>query len=607
MMLFGMAGSAQNAGTFSIPATTSGGDNPYFDPTTGITRCTINWIGNIPSSSGSLFYVQVFISGTAVCLNNEAGANPTVIHPGFTAVDYPRATFTDNEIELKRVGSITLPDPKPYADPPNTPFMVLQFRAQPGSSSNISISGYANFGNNIGVASADITPPGFSIVGSIFKPTLPAFSECNGFGLGTAIPNVTVTKTATTGGAGVCFPGIVTEQDFILAGFYQFDNNLYFTPYRVRPSKTNVTEICCEINSLDVALFNNNWIIFPDLMTNQQALAADFNGNGIVTFNDKIQIYRCSNGLPVQSEYFELGWTPWRFAPFWTFPPEAPVTVAISLIPDFIDIVPSGPISPNNSFWGVKRGDLNNSCADCGSSVVSDVPIDRSSKGAKISKIKLNINDLALTKGQETLIPIMTEACRNVSDILLELMFDRSLFEVKSIEEGFLPEEFPVSGIFEDQNATAVRFGWLSTDFSGINIPENAVLFYVRVQAKKDISSLKNAIWQLADTDRNMILSQVNGKFELGINQADLSIFSAELRGANPTSESTQLFVTLPKASSVQITTIGSTGHIFSSMKVELPLGTSEVAVANLPILPGIYTLLVQCQFGHESLRLIKI
>ena len=104
-----------------------------------------------------------------------------------------------------------------------------------------------------------------------------------------------------------------------------------------------------------------------------------------------------------------------------------------------------------------------------------------------------------------------------------------------------------------------------------------------------------------------MILSQVNGKFELGINQAEMSVFSTELRGANPTSETTKLFVTLPKASSVQITTIGSTGHIFSSMKVELPLGTSEVAVANLPILPGIYTLLVQCPFGQEFLRLIKI
>ncbi len=104
-----------------------------------------------------------------------------------------------------------------------------------------------------------------------------------------------------------------------------------------------------------------------------------------------------------------------------------------------------------------------------------------------------------------------------------------------------------------------------------------------------------------------MLLSQVNGKFELGINQADMSVFSAELRGANPASESTQMFITLPKASIVQITTIGSTGYVFSSMKVELPLGTSEVVISNLPILPGIYTLLVQCPFGQESLRLIKI
>jgi hypothetical protein len=479
IILFGMAGNAQNAGAFSIPATTSGGNNPYYDPSTGITRCTIDWIGNIPSSV-NLMYVEASISGTSICLNNEGAANPTVIHPGFSAANFQR-NFTDLSLIITRFGSIAMPFPRPYADPPNTPFLVLQFRTQPGIPYVININGWLNnIGNVISSASATGTPSGFSIIGNIFKPTAPAYSECtNGFALGTAIPNVTMTKTATTGGPGVCFPGAATEQDFILAGFYQFDNNLYFTPYRVRPSKSNVTEICCGINTQDVALFLAQWVIEPELMTNQEALTADFTGDGYVSVIDKAQIIRCANGLPILPEYFVQGWTPWRFAPFATHHPEALISMTpLTSIPDFIDVLPSGPISPNNSFWGVKRGDLDNSCADCGSSIVSDVPLDRGSGLEDVkTKIKLDVADLSLSEGQETLIPVVTEACRNVSDIILELMFDRSLFEVKSIEAGFLPDEFPLSGIVEVENATAVRFSWFSTEISGINIPDNAVLF----------------------------------------------------------------------------------------------------------------------------------
>jgi hypothetical protein len=121
---------------------------------------------------------------------------------------------------------------------------------------------------------------------------------------------------------------------------------------------------------------------------------------------------------------------------------------------------------------------------------------------------------------------------------------------------------------------------------------------------------LKNAIWQLAGTDRNMLLRQTDRqklKFELNTIQAEKPVFAAELRGANPSSEATMLLVTLPKASDVQIMLIGSTGKVFSSMKVELPTGTSQVGINNISILPGMYTLLVNCPFGQESLRLIKL
>lgn len=610
VMLFAAEANAQNQGQFEIPSSTPAGVNPFFDPATGITRCTINWINNTTLFTVNRIYVDVSISGTSVCLNNNSAASPTIIHPGFTGTGFTN-TFTATGLTVTRPSTFSLPMPQPYAAP-NTPFIILQFRTQPGMPYSINISGYVNNVNTqIVPANTTGTPAGYSIVGTITKPILPGFSEClDGFALGNSIPNVTVNKTATV--APGCFPGVANESDLFPFGFYQYDNNLIYTTYRVRPSKDNSTDICCGIDGLDVKLWDVNWVLNPYLMTNQQALAADFNGDGAVSVADKALILACANGLPPNQETFIPGWVPWRFAPLATFPPDALISMLPSgSIPNYIDVISNGTFLGNASFWGVKRGDLDNDCEVCGSSIISGDGDDRSIAKKESSKlIAAQIDDFSLLEGEELLIPVKTAAIRKTGDIMLELQFDPGSFEVLAIEEGFLKEEYPVSGIVRDHNKIAVRFAWLNTNPVGVDIPENSVLFYVRVRALKNVSSAKNVISHTIGADRNLIgtpSSLESSKFDFSVSSQLRPVFQAALGSENPTASGVKLLITLPEAGNVRISTIDGTGKVISSLAVDLPKGTSEQILPALPSTVGVYTMTLQSDFGQQALRLVKL
>jgi len=142
MLLQSVVGNAQNPGDFQILA-------PIYDPGTGITRCTIKWVNNtlVPQIRG--LYLETNFSGNQVCLNNSAAAVPSIIHPGFDVTPYNRS-FGNGQLIISRGGLsssplFSLPTPRPYIAPPNTSFLVLNFRALPFLTCTLSISGWVRY------------------------------------------------------------------------------------------------------------------------------------------------------------------------------------------------------------------------------------------------------------------------------------------------------------------------------------------------------------------------------------------------------------------------------------------------------------------------------
>jgi len=623
MMLFGMAGKAQGVGKFNVLT-------PVFDQSNGVTTCTINWEGstldgNIPNFAEKM-NITVSVSGVTVCLNDESVQNPTIFHPGFAALD--RLNNIPNQISLGYFSGppFILPNPKPYKAP-NAPFAVVRFRALPGETCTLNISGWVRSNgatSQIVAGSNSSIPEGIVLRGNIIKPAAFADFPCNGhFAVSTAIPNVTVSKVVTPAPTG-CFPGVPAESEFFPFGFYEFSQAsqtgtkaLYYTNYRITPSKTNATDPCCGIDQTDLDSFPYYYILGIAPITNAIFLAADFNGDGFVTSWDHVLMNWCivNSPLPQIEPLYGANWVPWRFAPYAIAPPGAFIlTPGIPNIPNFLDCfydpLNGGLNLTTTDFWGVKRGDLNGTCNDCGSSLAPGTNDNRSVPNeVEGEKIKLFLPDNSMTANQVAIIPISVESIERSSDILIELIANLQDFEVLSVENGDLSEEFAITVKSFEHNGTAIKFAWFNMELEGENISENSVLFYVKVRAKRDIQNIKGS-FHLQPLGLNLLLKRWgNGKsqFEIDDSKRQNNGFSAKLMGSNLLSKSATVLVKLPQPCTAKIVVVDGQGIQLSASSHDIPEGFSEIHIPNIPVQPGVFTIIVQTPFGQQPLRAVKL
>ena len=116
-------------------------------------------------------------------------------------------------------------------------------------------------------------------------------------------------------------------------------------------------------------------------------------------------------------------------------------------------------------FWGIKRGDVDGDCQDCGPFFA---PGDGGERAKPLTQ-KVFITDLNLVEGQEAYIPVRASALNQIRHFGIELLFDPKQLEVLSVENGYLGEEFVYSDFATDQNGTAVRFSWFTLEPKGVD------------------------------------------------------------------------------------------------------------------------------------------
>ncbi|MBV6440509.1 MAG: hypothetical protein DYG98_13845 [Haliscomenobacteraceae bacterium CHB4] len=581
--------------------------NPVNDPTTAITRCTINW-KNLFYSSLEAVDITISTTGLDDCINDDNAPNPTVIHAGFSAPNYT-IQFTNTTLKIKRDDPFSA-----FAVPssPYVPFVVLSFRALPSSQVTVTASGsiVTPTGDPLLIGSANINwtvSNGANFTGDLTKPDGLGCTDLGATGL--YIPGVTVTKTADVT-AGACFPGAAYESNLIPFGVYNFDNSPFNESYIISASKTG-TNMCCGVTSNDQAWMQEA-ILSPEGKLLWKIMAADFNGSGKFSTYDIVLVRKCILGQPID---MPVGWQPWHFTPWHNNPwpgddPMRPILApeveTLNDIPSDIKVVPYSPFwGPATSFWGVKRGDVDGDCQTCESNFTSDPAEER----AEVLVEKAFIADRQLEAGQVALIPVYTARdVRGVKLLGIEILFDNKMLDVLSVENGDLEEEEAMHHIVTDQNGMAVRYSWLSYEHA--DIQENTVLFYVKVRAKQALNSLKGLFWQELSNDVNALFMTEKKErmaFEVGLAPAQLDNFSVELVGANPVSSETQLDLVLPSAWAVNVSLIDSKGFVVRNFSQELPSGRSSILLTDLPQSPGVYTVLVQTSAGQRSLRFVKL
>lgn len=592
---------AQQPGSFEIP-NSPGNPNPYFDPTTGISRCTINWVGNELLVSVSSVYIKAAINVVGGrCLHNTADAVPSVVHSGFTAPGYT-VEFTNSYVEIRRaiVGGPTfnLPTPRPY-----TPLLILQYRVPAGVNYTIDVAGYVNIATNtISPALTSSSVPGYTISGSIIKPDFPDYQECtDGTALGSAIPHVNIEKTVI--GAPTCFPDPLFTEEYFSAGLYELTDNLLFATYRIAPSKSNETAVCCGVDLNDYSLFNNNWIIGLETPNNQQWLSADFDGNGALSGNDKFQIANC---ILENSISMSAAWLPWRFAPYLSHPPTDDY-VWTSSIPDYIDVTnTTGFASAGKSFWGVKRGDLNNDCQACGSTLIGPSD-DRSVNplGSAPNSLLL-INDLSLSSGQVSHLPVYANEDLSISEMMVEILVDKSALEVLSIEPGALDGAYLANRLTSVAEGHSVRVAWFDLDKT--TIEKQTPLFWIVVKARKELAGIQQHIFLPEHQKRNLLHRNSESeikRFTLGFSSQLPQGLLVQLVSGNPVDNNQiRLRIQTNRKDNCVIKIADSQNRVIHTQSVDLELGTQEIMLDHLNLPGGLLQLTVQ---GHDEFQTIKL
>jgi hypothetical protein len=607
LLLQSVVVNAQNPGDLQILA-------PIYDPSTGITRCTINWVNNVNIPQIRGLYLETNFIGNQICLNNSTASVPSVIHPGFNVSPYNRQ-FGNGQLIISRGGLpssplFSLPTPRPYAAPPNTSFLVLYFRALPSSVCTLTISGWVRFETgplayfNTQSLSYNLLA-GARIAGDFVKPDGAPCDLGSGIGQGLLIPGVSATKVATVA-LGACFPGVANETE-LFQGQYEFLKNPLYETYTITPSKIS-TDVCCGVtsNDLDWAIEN----IFNPNIPPWKAIAADINGNNFYSSFDIHLIRKCVLGLPFIPGDLAPDWKPWRFVPWdgYTWPGYDPLDLVTQPLGNYASTITTTATIPNilAPFWGVKRGDVDGDCQDCGPFFA---PGDGSERAKPLNQ-KVVITDLNLPEGQEAYIPVRASALNQIRHFGIELLFDPKQLEVLSVENGYLEEEFVYSDFATDQNGTAVRFSWFTLESKGVDMPENEVLFYVKIRAKKDVKSLKEAVWQNLEHNANWLYADGRDDkmvFETGVMASNTTTFSATLIGGNPVGTSPSVDITLPFSAFVNIKLIDGKGLVVKSVGQFLSEGLSNIPIVDFPPSSGVYTLCIQSSHGVRTLRFVKI
>ncbi len=597
--LFGQAGTLNH--TTPFPST-----NPLA-PTCH--QFDVNWV-NLQFLTAKRYNIEIFLNGG--CINTAATlASIPAEFQGLTPQGQPMITFpTTSSIRINRISSTAF-----TISGNSLPLMTIFYEAAPGStvSTSLIFNTFRNAANqNYTIGNNgfpfNFTMPAALNLGGFVKKTNPS-TPCTTF---PQIPNngisgVTVNITASPNPS-QCTQFMSPASQLFLDGNYQFAVPPRFN-YSITPSKMG-TDWCCGIETDDV---NNAREIYNDLFDGTpygtyplyQVLASDFVPDNMITIADIAFMNRCLLEIFDPGTSLFATSSMWRFIPALTYSQNDPWNISFNLatLPNSIATGVLNSNSPSNDFIGVKRGDLDQNCSECGNNFNGG-----SEDRGEGSLSTFFIKDQAVETGQEILLPVYFSETSGFAVLKTELTFNTDYLEITGVEKGVLSNEYGGFEINGDGNSL------LQTYFNlipgGEDLKTGEIAYFIKALAKQSSPTLNGLVSQKSNAVDNTLFTldgdfRSSLKFEIQNNAPER--FRVQFVGKNPVESSSNILIELPEASQVEATLFSQAGQISWNINENKDKGISLISIPDFPKQSGIYTLIVKSQFGQKIFRLTKI
>ncbi len=597
--LFGQAGTLNH--TTPVPST-----NPL-----ALTchQFDVNWV-NLQFSTGKRYNIEVFLTGG--CINTAATlASIPAEFQGLTPQGQPMITFPNtSSIRISRISTTAFS----MGFGNYLPLMTIFYEAAPGStvSTSLIFNTFRNAANqNYTIGNNgfpfDFTMPTALNLGGFVKKTNPS-TPCTTF---PQIPNngingVTVSITASPNPS-QCTQFMSPASQLFLDGNYLFSVPPRFN-YTITPTKMG-TDWCCGVETDDV---NEARKIYNDLVSGgsglyplYQVLAADFFPDNQITNADPYFMDRCLREIFDPSGGVFATSSMWRFIPALSYSQNDPWTISgnLSLLPSSIVTGTLNGNSPSNDFIGVKRGDLDQNCSDCGSNFTGG-----SEDRGEGSLSTFFIKDQSVETGQEILLPVYFSETSGFAVFKTELSFNTDYLQVTGVEKGILSNEY---GGFEiNGDGSSLLQTYFNLVPSGEDLKTGEIAYFIKAIAKQSSPTLNGLVSQKTNPVDNTLFTldgdfRSSLQFEIQNNAPER--FRVQFVGKNPVESSSNILVELPEAGQVEATLLSQTGQISWNINENKDKGANLISLPDFPTQTGIYTLVVKSQFGQKIIRLTKI
>jgi hypothetical protein len=322
-----------------------------------------------------------------------------------------------------------------------------------------------------------------------------------------------------------------------------------------------------QVTAADLLLIQN-YIFGAPLTSPYQWVAADVDGNGMITLLDYVRISAVVLGTAQNIQ----GSPDWKFIPkSYVFPSPNPLSAPI---PTSIRRNSINTAFLDDDFIAVRMGDVNGNIVP---SLTNDDAGDRSNE-----TFRFRLNDRRIEKGSIVEVPFRASDFTNRQAYQMTVNFDTDALALEDIQAGAL------KGISDDNFGTAhLANGHLTTVWVSnqpVTLRNDEVLFTLKFRALRHADNLESLlrpgseITQAESYDAEGRTMPIEFEFVKGTNATGVSAgFALYQNRPNPFREATAISFLLPESASATIRIFNGNGQLVRSIAGDYEKGMNSV------------------------------
>lgn len=353
-------------------------------------------------------------------------------------------------------------------------------------------------------------------------------------------------------------------------GRYLLDDMPSGVNVTVRPSKLD--NEACGITTFDLNEMQKYILGIPSevFVYPWQIIAADVNYSGELTAFDISLASRWMQGIPFPPNWVGPIPRSWTFVPTNVYGSFAPPSGGSPFGYPYSEEISFSPLNSNQlnqDYFGIKRGDIDGSCNQCGDPFTGG----NEDRSAEAKPLSLTLSDRAVQAGELIVLPISMDVPEPLNVIALKIQADPDLFDIEGIRAGnlpFLDDAFthPENGGLPAEASAkegVLRFVWFNPEHTPVSRERFGNMFSVALRAKQSMPSLQghvavtdfdgNALWGASSTPYRPELRWVSGQSSVPVFQVGPSPFSTQIGFTFESAQDTDVDLRILSASGAEV------------------------------------------------------